>query len=149
LLPRLKAACRNVVADNGRMFSENMVHNLGRAMFVFLPLMAALMKLLYWRPRRYYLEHLVLLLHNHACVFLLLSIFLLALHGLGSSNWIGVLLLALIWYVLRYLYLSMKVMYEQPRWLTLLKFGVLAVGYLVCGSIMLLATAFLSAATLP
>jgi len=148
LLPRLKAACRNVVSDNGRMFSENMVHNLGRAMFVFLPLMAALMKLLYWRPRRYYLEHLMLLLHNHACVFLLLSVFLLALHWLGSSNWTGVLVLVLAWYVVRYLYRSMKVMYQQPRWLTLLKFGVLACGYLVCGSFMLLATAFLSAATL-
>ena len=30
-----------------------------------LPLMALFMKLLYWRPRRYYLEHLLLLLHNH------------------------------------------------------------------------------------
>jgi hypothetical protein len=148
LLPRFKAACRNVVADNGRMFGENMVHNLGRAMFVFLPLMAALMKLLYWRPRRYYLEHLVLLLHNHACVFLLLTIFLLALHWLGTSNWTGLLVLVLAWYVVRYLYRSMKVMYEQPRWLTLLKFGVLVCGYLVCGSFMLLATAFLSAATL-
>ena len=149
LLPRLKAACRNVVADNGRMFGENMVHNLGRAMFVFLPVMAALMKLLYWRPRRYYLEHLLLLLHNHACVFLLLSIFLPALHWLGSSNWTGVLLLALIWYVVRYLYRSMKVMYGQSRWLTLLKFGVLVCAYLLCGSVMLLVTAFLSAATLP
>jgi hypothetical protein len=81
-------------------------------------------------------------------VFLLLSIFLLALHWLGSSNWTGVLVLVLVGYVLRYLYRSMKVMYEQPRWLTLLKFGVLACGYVVCGSIMLLATAFLSAATL-
>src|SRR4051812_31214943 len=41
-LPLLRAACKNIVADNGREFSETMVHNLGRAMFVFLPLMAAL-----------------------------------------------------------------------------------------------------------
>jgi hypothetical protein len=148
LLPRLKAACRNVVSDNGRMFSENMVHNLGRAMFVFLPLMAALMKLLYWRPRRYYLEHLMLLLHNHACVFLLLTIFLVALRWLGFGNWTGVLLLALTGYVAIYLYRSMKVMYGQPRWLTLLKFGVLVGAYLLCGSMMVLVTAFLSAATL-
>lgn len=148
LLPRFKAACRNIAADNGRMFGESMVHNLGRAMFVFLPLMAALMKLLYWRPRRFYLEHLVLLLHNHACVFLLLSIFLLALHWLGFGNWTGVLMLALVWYVVHYLYRSIKVMYGQSRWLTLLKFGVLACAYLFCGSVMVLVTAFLSAATL-
>jgi Protein of unknown function (DUF3667) len=148
LLPRLQAACRKVTADNGRHLGENMVQNLGRAMFVFLPLMALLMKLLYWRPRRYYLEHLVLLLHNHACIFLLLSMFLLVLRWLGSGAWTGLLVLALSWYSVRYLYRSMKVMYGQGRWLTLLKFGVLAWAYVACGSVMLLATAFLSAAAL-
>ena len=39
-------------------------------MFVFLPLLALVMKLLYWRPRRYYVEHLLFLVHNHAFVFL-------------------------------------------------------------------------------
>ena len=43
LLPRLKAACKKMAADNGRAFTENMVNNLGRALFLFLPLMAALM----------------------------------------------------------------------------------------------------------
>lgn len=148
ILPRLQAACRNIVADNGQQFGENMVHNLGRAMFVFLPLMAALMKLLYWRPRRYYLEHLVLLLHNHACIFLLLSLFLVALRWLGSGAWTGLLVLALGWYSVRYLYRSMKVMYGQGGWLTLMKFGVLAWAYVACGSVLLLATAFISAATL-
>ena len=89
LLPRLKAACTRMVADNGRPFGEAMVRNLGRAMFVFLPLMAALMKLLYWRPQHYYLEHLVLLIHNHACVFLLLSILLLATQWLHSGGLIA------------------------------------------------------------
>jgi hypothetical protein len=148
LLPRLKAACQNMAADNGQQFSENMVHNLGRAMFVFLPLMAALMKLLYWRPRRYYLEHLVLLLHNHACIFLLLTLFQLVLRWVGSGAFTGLLALALMWYSVRYLYRSMKVMYEQAGWLTLLKFSVLAFAYVVCGSITLLMTAFISAATL-
>ena len=148
LVPRLKATCRNMVADNGRGFGENMVNNIGRAMFVFLPLMAALMKLLYWRPRRHYLEHLLLLLHNHACVFLLLSIFMLAIHWLYSSAWRAPLVLGLLWYLPRYLYRSMKVVYGQSGWLTFSKFVVLAIAYLFCGSFMLMATAFVSAATL-
>ncbi len=148
LLPRLKAACRNMAADNGRQFGETMVRNLGRAMFVFLPLMAALMRLLYWRPRHYYLEHLVLLIHNHACGFLLLSIFMLATHWLPSGGWAAPFVLALIWYLPRYLYRSMKVMYGQSGLLTFLKFNVLAVAYLLCGSFMLLATAFVSVETL-
>jgi hypothetical protein len=32
--------------------------------------MAGVMLLLYWRPRRYYVEHLVFLLHNHSALFL-------------------------------------------------------------------------------
>ncbi len=148
LLPRLKAACRKMAADDGRGFGENMVNNLGRALFVFLPLMAAVMKLLYWRPPRYYLEHLLLLLHNHACVFLLLSIFMLATHWLPGGGWVAPLVLALIWYLPRYLYRSMKVVYQQPGWLTFVKFTVLAFAYLLCGTFMLLATAFVSAATL-
>jgi hypothetical protein len=148
LLPRLKAACKKMATDNGRGFSENMANNLGRALFVFLPLMAALMKLMYWRPPRYYLQHLLLLLHNHACVFLVLSIFILATHWLPAGGWVTLCVLALIWYLPRYLYRSMKVVYEQRGWLTFLKFTVLAFAYLLCGTFMLLATAFVSAATL-
>ena len=51
-----------------------MVHNIPRAMFVFLPLLALSMKPLYWRPKRYYVEHLLFLIHNHAFVFLVLAL---------------------------------------------------------------------------
>ena len=148
LLPRLKAACRNIHAGNGREFGQRVVHNLGRALFVFLPLMAALMKLLYWRPRRYYLEHLLLLIHNHAFAFLFLSICMLATYWISSDGLDGLLILVATWYLVRYLYRSMKLVYGQPRWLTLLKFAVLGCAYLVCGTFMLFATAFYSAATL-
>lgn len=148
LLPWLQAACRNVHADNGRQFGERVVHNLGRALFVFLPLMAALMKLLYWRPRHYYLEHLLLLIHNHAFAFLFLSICMLASRWISSDGLVDVLFLLATWYLVRYLYQSMQFVYGQSRRLTLLKFGILGSGYLVCGAFMLIATAIYSAATL-
>jgi hypothetical protein len=148
LLPTLKAACRSIHADNGRQFSERVVHNIGRALFLFLPLMAALMKLLYWWPRRYYLEHLLLLIHNHAFAFLFLSICMLATHWVSSDTVGGLLFLAAAWYMVRYLYRSMKLVYGQSRWLTVLKFSVLGCAYLVCGAFMLIATAVYSAATL-
>jgi hypothetical protein len=144
LLPRLKAACLHVVANNGLPFGEAMVRNLGRAMFVFLPLLAALMKLLYWRPRHYYMEHLVLLIHNHACVFLLMSVLMLATHWF-EGGWMALLVVTLTLYLLRYLYRSMKVMYGQSGLLTFLKFDVLLIAYLLCGSIMVVATALVSA----
>ena len=148
LLPRLQAACRNIRADSGREFSDRLVHNLGRALFVFLPVMAALMKLLYWRPRRYYLEHLLLLIHNHSFAFLMMSIYTLATAWITSGNVIGVLLLLTAWYLVRYLYRSMKTVYDQSAVLTLVKFCVLGLAYLVCGLCMVVATALYSVATL-
>jgi hypothetical protein len=148
LAPRLQAACRNAVADNGQALGERVAHNLGRAMFVFLPLLAAFMKLLYWRPRRYYLEHLLLLVHNHAFVFLWLSCYLLATHWVGSAGLQVLFNLAMVGYMARYLYRSMKVFYGQSGMLTFLKFNVLAFAYLACGLITLLVTTFYSAATM-
>jgi hypothetical protein len=42
------------------------------AVFLLLPVFAALTKLLYWRRKRYYSEHLVYALHVHSFAFLLL-----------------------------------------------------------------------------
>ena len=88
-------ACEETIADHSRQLNRDSNRNLGRARFVFLPLMAALMQLLYCRPRRPYITHLMLLIHDQTCVFFLLSIDLLALRWLGASvllKWLNVLL---------------------------------------------------------
>jgi len=145
LEPRFILTCKRIMADGGRAFEQSVVHNLGRAMFLFLPLLAGLMKLLYWRPRRYYLEHLLLLIHNHAFVFLLLSIFLVATHWVSSSGWNTLFSVLLFLYLTRYLYRSMKAVYAQAGWLTFSKFIVLGFAYVVCGLIMLVAVTLFSA----
>jgi Protein of unknown function (DUF3667) len=147
LQPRFVITCRQIYADGGRAFSHSVVHNLGRGMFLFLPLLAGLMKLLYWRPPRYYLEHLLLLIHNHALVFLLLSIFMLATHWVRSTGWNTFFALVLAGYIARYLFRSMKAMYGQAGWLTFLKFSLLGFAYLICGLVMLAAAALFSAVT--
>jgi Protein of unknown function (DUF3667) len=148
LRPRLIVACQKILTKGGRELGQSVVHNLGRAMFIFLPLLAGFMKLLYWRPRRYYLEHLLLLLHNHAFVFLWLSVWLLATHWLRSPGLESVFSLAMGAYLTRYLYRSMKLVYAQLGSFTFLKFTSLLLLYLVCGLIMLLATTLFSAVTL-
>jgi hypothetical protein len=148
LLPRLDAACHKVMSDNGHALSQGIVHNLGRAMFIFLPLLAAFMKLLYWRPRRYYMEHLLLLFHNHAFVFLWLSVYLLAGRWLPANGLQGLLDLGMSAYLAHYLYRSMRVMYGQSGFLTILKFSVLALAYFICAIVTLMATALVSAVTL-
>ena len=147
-IPTLAATCRSIVADNGRELGRALMHNAARAMFVFLPLLAGFMKLLYWRPRRYYLDHLLLLLHNHAFIYLLFATYGLARHWL-YADWIESLLgLAVGIYCMRYLYKSMRLYYGQGRALTLAKYVVLGGAYCVAGLVTLMLTAFVTAVTL-
>ena len=115
-------------------------------MFLFLPLLAGVMMLLYWQPRHYYVEHLLFFLHNHAFVFLVLLLagILSALLPFAAMliGWVTTL------YVAWYLYRSMRVMYGQGRLRTVAKLGGLAFFYLVAGSLMLAATALYAFVTL-
>ena len=66
---RFRHACEEVTRDNG----DNMLHaaigTMPKAMFIFLPLIAFLHMLLYWRPRHRYAEHLLFFVHLHAFYF--------------------------------------------------------------------------------
>jgi hypothetical protein len=148
LRARMITGCQKIVADNGEELRENMIHNAGRAMFVFLPLIAALMKLLYWHPRRYYVEHLLLLLHNHAFIFVSVSILLglqMVVHSDEIMGWVST---ALWLYIVWYLYRSMRRVYGQSRTRTLLKFAVLSAVYFFCALITFSVSTVYSAFTL-
>jgi hypothetical protein len=112
-------------------------------MFVFLPLMAAVALLFYRRPRRFYAEHLVLFLHNHALTFILLGIIeILNVTASLSAPFAAVsglvnflLVIYLSWYVFR----SMRVVYGEARLKTSLKFFVLVLIYFTLLGITMLA----------
>ena len=142
LQPIFKQACRKSIIDNGPGLQEQFLHNVPRALFVFLPLIAAVMMLLYWRPRRYYVEHLLLLLHNHACVFLVAAVLLLLGKLLPAFPGLN---FALFLYFAWYTYRSMRVVYRQGRALTASKLAVLALFYLAFAALMLAATSIYSA----
>jgi hypothetical protein len=146
LAPLVPRACRRVVEDNGRSLGEAFLHNVPRAMFLFLPLLAGAMMLVYWRPRRYYVEHLLLLVHVHAFVFLLRMLaWALAALLFAVATWVQV---ATWLYIPWYLYRSMRVVYGQGRALTAAKFVLLSFFYLVSGSLMLALTTVYSVLTL-
>ena len=138
ILRRVTRACRTVVLDDGRSVRDAFLHNLPHAMFLFLPLLAAGMMLVYWWPRHYYVEHLLLFVHNHAFGFLLL----LLAAGVSAlvpwaASWVR---LALCLYIPWYVYRSMRVVYGQGRWLTFGKLAVLSFFYLVSGGLMIALT---------
>jgi Protein of unknown function (DUF3667) len=66
---RIRRACTEIQRDNAKALKTNLLAALPKAMFVFLPLVAFLHMLLYWRPRRRYAEHLVFFLHLQAVFF--------------------------------------------------------------------------------
>jgi hypothetical protein len=138
LAPLVSRACRTVVEDSGRSLRESFLHNLPRAMFLFLPLLAGAMMLMYWRPRHYYVEHLLLFVHNHAFAFvvLLLAAALSALLPF-TAGWVR---FALWLYIPWYMYRSMRVVYGQGRWLTFAKLLVLSLFYLLSGVLMIALT---------
>jgi hypothetical protein len=141
VLQRFRQGCRKTVMDDGRELQTQFLHNIPRAMFIFLPLLAAVMMLMYWRSRHYYVEHLLLFVHNHALVFLVAT---LALLLSGLTERIPALKFAIFLYFVWYMYRSMRVVYQQGRALTLSKLVVLSFFYLVFAALMLAATSLYS-----
>jgi hypothetical protein len=146
LSPAMQKACLKIRGDHARSLVAAIRHNLPRTMFLFLPLLAGFMMLMYWRPRHYYVEHLLLLLHNHALVFLILPL----AWGLSAllpfaSGWVD---LAVFLYLVWYMYRSMRVVYGQERWLTLAKLATLSLLYFVFGLVMFVLNFAFSALTL-
>jgi len=144
--PLLMKGCASVLQDAGRTLFAAFVHNVPRAMFLFLPLLALVMMLMYWHPRRYYVEHLLFFVHNHAFVFVLFTLVWLV-SRLAPSLEHTVSDVA-DFYVLYYLFVSMRRVYGQSRARTAVKFVVLACAYLFCALLMFAVTSAYTLLTL-
>jgi hypothetical protein len=110
-------------------------------MFMFLPLIALVMAVLYLGSGRYYVEHLLFFLHYHAFFFLAgIVVLLLDRFGAATTGAVsgffgtaeGFVIAALVVYVPVYLFLAMRRVYGQGRVWTATKFSVLVISYLVC-----------------
>lgn len=139
----LSAACRQMKADGGKRFAERFAATAPKLMFLFLPLMAGVALLFYWKPRRLYTEHLVLFLHNHAFTFLLLAVTALMTAAAELKvPLVGILNFAafLLWcYLPYYVFRSMRVVYGEGRIKTTLKFlSISTIYFLLLGITMLL-----------
>jgi len=126
-------ACQRIASDNGAGLGHAFLANAPKMMFVLLPLVALVMLPFWWRPRRWYVEHLVFSLHTHTFVFATFSL-LVVLNAVGErwlsldslTQWLSVPLW--VW-MLAYPWLAMRRYYGQSRWRTTLKFMALACLY--------------------
>ncbi len=108
--------------------------------FLMMPLFAGILKLLYVRRGRFYVEHFVFALHVHAFTFLMFLLMLLL-----PWPWLNAVLS--LWLML-YVLLAMKRVYGQGIVKTFLKYSVLGWAYSVLLGIGVIVTAALTAFTL-
>jgi hypothetical protein len=134
---RLRSACRKIVSDQ-QGFGRALFNNVPKMMFIFLPLIAAVLAVLYLRSGRYYVEHLLFVVHFHAFFFLAGIAVLLLDHLAGILPGVavapvkvaqGLLATGLVFYVPVYLFMALRRVYGQSRWRTLPRYAILGIAY--------------------
>ena len=141
---RLLQVCDKVVANDGRDFLKALLDKVPAALFFLLPLMALVLKVLYPLSRRYYVEHLLFVIHFHAFFFLILTIEVL-LSKLGPSGIATASGVAVSLYIPVYLFKAMRRVYSQKRFITFLKFFMLVLAYVFGFSLVLVTTTLITA----
>lgn len=130
---RLKTVCNRVTEDGGKSFLDLLLDNIPVALIVLLPLMALVLKIFYPLSRRYFVEHLLFVVHYHAFFFLILTlgiIFARLANLLRLPEAIAVVaIVAASLYIPLYLYIAMRRVYGQGRILTFVKYIGLIAAY--------------------
>ncbi|MBI1210755.1 MAG: DUF3667 domain-containing protein [Alphaproteobacteria bacterium] len=106
---------------------------LPRVMLFLVPVFALLLALVHWRPRVYYVEHLIFALHLHTVLFFALTVVVLVVAYFGGVGFLD----AAVWPILFvYFLMAMKRVYNRGWFLTTVK----AVGVLMVYSTILTMT---------
>ncbi len=124
----------NTLLEDPADFASGYLEYITIFMLLMMPLLALIQKVLYLRAGHYYVEHLVLTLHNHA--FIILAIFVNILFGMVENMQImivssffayaGTAIFIWLW---AYLFLSLKNYFQQGYGISLLKFLVTSTLY--------------------
>jgi hypothetical protein len=123
----------------GDNFTRYILSNLIWMAVLMMPALALLLKLLYIRRNRYYVEHLVFSFHYHAFAFLIFTVLLI----INGVEWFSLylpteaLLLVGSLGVLLYLYFAMRKYYQQTRIKTFLKYWIINFAYVLIFSLFL------------
>ena len=101
------------------------VNNSTWMLICFIPVIALVLKLLYIRRSRYYIEHLVFSSHLHTAFFIFISLVLIL--AMRTEMYMLIMMGLILFSI--YLYLSLLRYYRQGSWKTLLKCIVLHILY--------------------
>lgn len=101
---------------------EGLKHYTPKMMFLLLPLFALLLRIVFWKNKKFYVEHLIYSFHFHCFLFLFLSIIML-IKLLFPQSWdVGgyldfIATIVIIWYS----YQSLRVVYQRSKGRTITK----------------------------
>jgi Protein of unknown function (DUF3667) len=132
--PRIKHACGEIARDNGANLLHVFFATAPKVMFIFLPLIAFLHMLMYWRPRHRYAEQLIFFLYLHAFFFSLMTVVILSSDAADAWPRLNpVLGLAplLLWSLPLHTLLAMRRVFGRSWPATLLKACALIVVYMI------------------
>lgn len=140
LIPRYLVIQSLRFLKKGGGISEFFMGKLVWMIMLMMPALALVLKLLYIRRKRFYVEHLIFSFHYHAFAFLALSLGIL-LDGNGDEYiFIPIALGGMV----IYLYLAMRRVYQQGHFKTFIKFSVLNWSYTFLFGIFLTITMLIS-----
>ena len=128
------------IEANPNLMLDKIFDVLPAATFILLPLVALLFKFWYLFASKYYVEHLILALHNHSFLFV---VFLLSMLSNSLAGWLepseeGMVTTAVFWFNISlftwtpiYFLLSLKRVYQQSWGMTVAKYMVIGLSYIV------------------
>lgn len=128
------------IEANPNLIIDKIFDVLPATTFILLPLVALLFKFWYLFSGKYYVEHLILALHNHSFLFV---IFILSMLSNALAGWFepaeeGRLTTAVFWFntallcwTPTYFLLSLKRVYQQSWTLTVSKYLIIGLSYLI------------------
>lgn len=112
------------LTQEGDNFTSFVLGKMVWMILLMMPALALILKLLYIRRRRYFVEHLVFLLHTHSFSFLLGILILLVSIYADSAAWSDTALgLAVLWLFL-YPLIALRRFYRQAWWKTFVKYSI-------------------------
>lgn len=127
------ASVNKIIEDKGEGISSKIISGLSITIFLFLPVFAVFLKLLYIRRKYTYMEHLIFVFYTQTVFFLLFLLFVIIEFFVkdksGSMGFISVLLFSI------YLLLAMKKFYTQGWFKTFFKFLLANFSFLILSTL--------------
>ena len=145
----IEGRIKDKIGENGtkgKLFLETLRSNVPTMMLCCIPLFAFVLKVLYFRQRRFYVEHLVYALHIHT--FAYVGVVLIVLLSMAAGRWSSILqglVIGLLCTTLAVqVFLSIRRVYRQGWFFTAFKFSLGGLIYFMILMIGIGATAFIT-----